>query len=264
MNSVKTIDEVIVLLNAIIHECISTKSRAGYFASLYHKVTCRVRDGIANHEFEDGSRMERLDIMFASRFLQAYDLWKNEKEPTASWKICFEATKKSSPLVLQQLLLGINAHINLDLGIAAVETAKEAGQPLVNIHKDFNSINTILASLTYEVMNEINTVSPLLSLMGFHSSNNSILIQFTIGNARDGAWCFAEDLFPRAEKDYAGCISERDKTIKQLAEGIVRAKGLLRFTVWIIHLFEWKNPAKIIRVFHEHKKMFIRLKKQRG
>ena len=48
-----------------------------------------------------------------------------------------------APVILQHLLLGINAHINLDLGIAAVETSP--GNQLAPLKNDFDMINKLLA-----------------------------------------------------------------------------------------------------------------------
>jgi uncharacterized protein DUF5995 len=253
---VTTIDEVLASLQLIFNDAVKTGDRAGYFAALYYKVTSRVKDGIQNGEFEDGVRMEKLDVLFASRYLDAYEQWKNGQQPTLSWGTAFEATKQSSVLVLQHLLLGMNAHINLDLGIAAAEVSGQYA--LENIHKDFNAINTIISSLTYQVLNELTQVSPLLSLLGLHASDsNSILIQFSIDNARDGAWCFAEELVQKKGADYNACIVERDKNIRQLADELIQQKGLLRFTRWLIHVFEWKNTRKILKVLNEYKKQRI-------
>jgi len=249
-----SIDEVISALELIIKDSIETNNRMGYFAALYYKVTNRVKEGIENNEFDEGKRMEQLDVVFANRYLTALEQWKNSDNAISfSWKVVFDTTKRSSPLVLQHLLLGMNAHINLDLGIAAATIANTVA--IEDIHKDFNAINTIISSLTYQVLNEISHVSPLLSLLGLHaSSNNSVLIQFSIDNARDGAWCFAEDLYKRTGIDYTACIANRDNTIKLLANDLALQTGLLRFTAWLIHLFEWKNPSKIIRVLNEYKK----------
>ena len=187
-----TIDDIIASLQGIISKCIATNSRLGYFATLYLKVTQSVKDGIASGQFQDGPRMEKLDVVFASRYLDAYQKWTNHQPTTAAWTIAFQQVEKSSVLVLQHLLLGMNAHINLDLGIAAVEVCE--GQPLLTLAQDFDAINTIIAALTNQVLFELGQVSPLLSLLGLHASNaNSALIQFSIGNARDGAWCFAEN-----------------------------------------------------------------------
>jgi len=269
-----TIDEVLAQLTQIIAEAEKTGNRIGYFAALYYKVTAKVKEGITKNEFENGPRMERLDVLFASRYLDALRTWQQGKTPTQSWKIAFDATRSSSLLVLQQLLLGINAHINLDLGIAAVAATQNA-QPaatqnspaattrqngdLDDIQKDFDAINTIIGSLTFEVIHKIDRVSPLLSLIGLHADNtDSLLIQFSIGNARDGAWCFAEELSKKSGSDYTACIDARDKDIAKLATTLIKAPGLIGLTLWIIHLFEWKSTGKIIGILNGYKKQFIK------
>jgi len=251
-----TIDDVLAQLENIIAESIQTNNRMGYFAALYYKVTASVKEGIAKGQFENGPRMEQFDVLFASRYLDAFNAWKNNQPLTASWQVAFDAAKSSSFLVLQHLLLGMNAHINLDLGIAAVAVS---GGQLDDVQTDFDSINTIISSLTYQVLNDIDRVSPLLSLLGLHAGNQtSILIQFSIDNARDGAWCFAEELVTKQQgADYDACITQRDQTIKQLAQQLIQNKGVMRFTIWLIHLFEWKQPSKIIKVMHEAVKQKI-------
>jgi hypothetical protein len=258
----QTIDEVISRMEAIISHSIKTNSRAGYFAALYYKVTCRVKQGIQAGEFEDGARMEQFDVTFANRYLAAYDEWVNKMPVTSqSWKVAFDALTKPTVLVLQHLLLGMNAHINLDLGVAVVELAKTQNRPLQDLHNDFNTINTILAALTYQVINELDQVSPLLSLAGLHSNNDSLFIQFAMNNARDGAWCFAEDLYPRTDTSYTDAIIQRDKDIYQLGGGIIEVKGLLKITVFIIYLFGYKNPAGITEVLNTYKKTYLKVRK---
>jgi hypothetical protein len=249
----QTIDDIIASLEQTIAECISSGSRLGYFAALYLKVTKSVKAGIAAGQFEDGPRMEKLDVVFASRYLAAYGQWKSKQQPTASWVVAFEAAERGGLLVLQQLLLGMNAHINLDLGIAAVEVAGQ--QPLTVLKQDFDAINTIISALTYQVLSEIGQVSPLLSLLGLHASNsNSALIQFSIDNARDGAWCFAEDLSQKQGDTYHAFISQRDITIKKLGDALIRTTGFMRLTVWVIHVFEQKNARSVIKVLNDYQK----------
>ena len=241
-----TIHEVIAALEQIMDTCACTNDRLGYFAALYHKVTCRVRDGIANHEFEDGARMERLDVVFANRYLYAWQRLQAGEHPTASWQVAFEAGRSRQTLVLQHLLLGMNAHINLDLGIAAAEVAADCGLPATR--KDFLVINGILAMLTADVMASLRRVSPLLSLLGLHATRyNSILVQFSISNARDGAWCFAEELYGKQDGDFTAVWQARDRSIAELATGLTRATGLMRLTLWGIHLLEWRKPTRILQ-----------------
>ncbi|MBS1663868.1 MAG: hypothetical protein JST68_22675 [Bacteroidetes bacterium] len=256
--SATTIDEVLLRLSAIIKESQESGDRCGFFATLYHKVTERVKEGIDKGQFEDGKRMEKLDVLFANRYLDALATWKAGGTPTASWKIAFEACQRGSVIILQHLLLGISAHINLDLGIAAAETM--AGQELGPIEKDFDNINTILGAMTYEVINEINRLSPLISLIGKHSKNTeSVLVQFSMTNARDGAWCFAEDLFKLSGDKYVACIADRDASIAKLGHTLVHFRAMLRLTIWFIYLFECKRPRRIIEVLQE-RRTFIHVK----
>jgi len=255
----QTINQIIEQLEAIIADAIKTDSRAGYFAALYHKVTCKVREGIQNGEFENPARMEQLDVIFANRYIMAYYCWQQKQPCSQSWELAFSIFDKSSRLVLQHLLIGMNAHINLDLGVAVVEVARNLNQPLTEVHNDFNSINTILSALTYEVISELNRISPLLSLAGLHAQNNSTLIQFALSNARDGAWCFAEDLFTRNGDAYPKQIASRDSDINKLGLGIVNPVGMLRITVWIIHLFEKRDPSKITEILSTYKKTYLKV-----
>ena len=76
-----TIDDVIQQLDDIIDWSQSHKSRLGYFAALYRKVTLKVKEGIADGYFGDGQRMERLDVTFAGRYLDAFEQYRSN-QPT--------------------------------------------------------------------------------------------------------------------------------------------------------------------------------------
>lgn len=251
----KNIDEVLVLLEHIIKESEEQGSRLGFFAALYHKVTYEVKVGIENGQFANGPQLAQLDVLFANRYFHALEQWKAGKPVSRSWQVAFESSKMPSKLVLQHLLLGINAHINLDLGIATVEAA--AGGDIDGLRSDFNAINTVLSSLTYSVFNKLNLISPLLSFLGFTGTrSNSMLVQFSIGNARDGSWCFAEDLSRLSQADAEKFVLARDQSIAELGATIVHNKGWMALLVWLIHLLEWKNVRRIIGVLHTYKKPY--------
>lgn len=248
-----TIGEVIASLEQIISDSIKNNTRFGYFATLYLKVTQAVQQGIEHGQFQNNSRMEQLDVTFANRYLNAYYLWQNNQQPTQSWKLAFEALEKSSVLILEHLLLGMSAHINLDLGIATVQTV--GAGPLEDIHVDYNIMNDIIGGLTYSVLAELDKVSPLLSLLGLHAGDSdSVLIQFSIVNARDGAWCFAEELYGKTGSALDKVIQERDNNIFTLGNSLVHQKGLIAFTIWLIHVFEKKSPRKVIEILSGVKK----------
>jgi hypothetical protein len=56
----KSIDQIIEELRQIVEKESKSGSSLALFAALYLQVTIRVKQGIRNHEFEDGIRMEQL------------------------------------------------------------------------------------------------------------------------------------------------------------------------------------------------------------
>jgi len=243
-----TIDEVITQLEKIIIYCEINDNCAGYFAALYHKVTSKVKNGINNKDFEEGQRMEKLDITFANRYLSAFYSWIAGKQTTYSWKIAFDSVAQNKSLVLQHLLLGMNAHINLDLGIATIVVME--GFSLDDIHNDFNTINSILASMIDNIEDCLTKVNPLMKLLNLNIYKyDEMLVQFSISAARDGAWVFAQELSGKKGNDYENCIGTRDENIQQLGSSIANPRGfLLKFIVRIIKVFEKKNVAAVIKL----------------
>ncbi|MBN7811440.1 hypothetical protein J0A68_10770 [Algoriphagus sp. H41] len=236
-----TIDDVLIRMDQIVEECKAKQSRIGYFAILYRQVTRRVKDGILAGEFEDNPRMEVLDVLFAKRFIDAYDRWALRETCTESWRLAFEASKDSKHLVLQHLFLGINAHINLDLGIAASETM--VGKDLIGIQGDFNRINALLAELVDGVKSNISKVSPIFGwLIPLAKGRDEMLLNFSIQIARNGAWKYAGEYHADPNKEFQ--VSDRDKNIAVLANKLISPGKFLAFIVKIVCLLEWKSVSK--------------------
>lgn len=248
MKQAHTIDEAIEILTEIVENAKRDNSCIGIFAALYRKVTIRIKEGIARGEFEDNPRMEQLDVIFANRYILAYEQQKIGVTPTQSWAISFSAVKMNEAVVLQHLLLGINAHINLDLGIAAVETV--GTNSLGGLLNDFNKINDVLAELVEDVQLKISKISPLIGLLNRLAGNaDERLTNFSIKLARDGAWRFSQRLYTTRKIDRPACIEERDRGIAILALNLAKPNGRwMRTVLQVIKLFESKNVAKVIDV----------------
>ncbi len=244
MKQATTIDEVLSILENIIVTEVANNNNLALFPILYKKVTERIKLGITQKEFEDNHRMERLDVIFANRYIKAYFEYKNGEEPSLSWKNAFEATKNKKLLILQHLLLGINAHINLDLGIAVSETIG-AQNDLHPIHTDFNKINEILASMVDSLQQKIGLVSPFFYLLDKVADGKEDLIAtFSINIARDEAWLFANKYHDALNKET--CLTDRDVSIANLAIKISTTKSrVLRWAIRFIRWFERKDIAQV-------------------
>lgn len=243
MPPIETIDDVIETLQNIIEDAIKNESTLGYFAALYLKVTKKVKQGISENFFEDGKRMEKLDVIFAKRYITAYYDYKENKAISASWEKAFSISTKYWPIVLQHLLIGMNAHINLDLGIAAAQVSED--QPIDNLKGDFNKINVILSSLVNEVEQDLSTIWPFLKkILKFTHKIDSFLIDFSMKLARDGAWNFAVKLSSTPEKDKLQSIKERDEKVAQKASIIINPGVIPQIIFMIVRVGERGSIAK--------------------
>jgi Family of unknown function (DUF5995) len=220
-SGIDTIEEVLEALDTIIARALEEGSRVGYFAAVYRVVTAKIAEGIATGFFDDSERMQRLDVTFADRYLSALSRYQSGGVATRSWELALQATAASRPIMLQHLLVGINAHINLDLGIAAAETAP--GRALAGLRRDFDRINEIIASLITRVEHDIAEVSPWIGLLDWIGGrHDEVIVRFSIEVARTEAWRFAMELAPLAREDWAGPIGARDARVAHLARKVLK------------------------------------------
>lgn len=243
--SAETIDEVLEQLDAIIERSRRENSRLGYFAALYRNVTVRVRDGIAAGRFEDGPRMERLDVTFANRYFEAYRRYEHGGEVTRCWRMTFETADRWAPLILHHLLLGMNAHINLDLGVAAARTCP--GEDLAGLEHDFREINALLTEMLDEVQDCLSELSPwfwLLDRAG--GSCDELLAGLGLRGTREGAWRVADRLARLQVEQQAPVIEQIDGGVAVLGRILLRPGPLLTGLAFIARLAERKQVSEVI------------------
>ncbi len=238
-------DEVLAALDEIVARAKREGDRVGYFATLYRAVTARVKEGIETGFFDDGPRMEKLDAVFANRYLDALVAHERGDRPTRSWEVTFDAAARWRPIVLQHLLVAINAHINLDLGIAAARVAP--GNSLRALRRDFDRINEILASMVGGVRRNVGDVSPWIGLLDrIGGARKEVVINFSVRVARREAWRFATQLASLPEDRQAPLIRVRDKEVAALADRVLHP-GVLSSGLTLIRLREGMNVPDTIR-----------------
>ena len=209
-----TIDDVLDILATIVADTLADEDPLGYFPALYRQVTLKVKDGIEDGWFDDGPRMARFDAAFANAYFEAYEKFQAGGRPSRAWQFAFDRSRSAQLLILQNLLLGINAHINLDLGVVAGKAFP--GLELDGFHDDFNRINEILGSLIPAARVAVEQFSPLLEeLTAIGGQDVAHVLEFSVDAARDEAW--------RA----ASLISFAPSEIDRFAIGTLDAKAKL-------------------------------------
>lgn len=240
-----TIGEVIGRLDEMLRWARAQGSRLGYFAALYREVTRRVKARIEEGFFEDGQRMERLDVAFANRYFDAFEQSRAGYTPTRSWQFAFEASLRWWPIVLQHLLLGMNAHINLDLGIAAARTCP--GEAIRGLEEDFRKINEILVSMIDEVENRLAEVWPLLRILDHVAGRTEeTVLGFSLRGARALAWTVAMDLAALDQPAQESRIAELDRVVAALGEGILHPGVLAGTAARVVRIGERRRVEEVI------------------
>lgn len=249
-----TIDEVIEILDDIIQTSKEEETSFGYFAALYQKVTISVQQKLTQDYFDDPQRMEKLDVIFANRYLEAYANYREGNPISASWERAFTLSDDSTLIVLQHLLLGMNAHINLDLGIAAAEISD--GTTIQDLEGDFNKINELLSSLVGEVQQSLVKVWPLLTLLlKLANRVDDFLVNFSMKIARNGAWKFANTLSIGESENKQHLILTRDQQVSKITRFICHEKLLLRMIFRVLRMMEKGKPSQKVSALE--KKVFF-------
>ena len=245
METITTIDGVIAQLDEIIEWSIANKSRIGYFASLYRRMTVAVKQGILTNEFQDGKRMEQLDIIFATRYFDAWNEYVNQQACSNSWHSAFDASRNSTLIVLQHFLLGINTHINLDLCIAAAQCCP--GNSIYALQTDFEKINDIIENQTQLVQNSLCNIWPPLKLFTDISNNQEkAVLNFSISTARKCSWANAIVLSNIDENSKSGHISQIDNMVVGLDQQIINPGIWMEFLLKPVRMMEDDDVDKLI------------------
>lgn len=239
------IDDVLRILDGIIADCKAKSDPLGYFPALYRQVTLKVKRGIATGFFDNGPRMDRFDALFASRYFAAYDTFRSGGLPTKSWQLAFQATRSGELIILQDLLVGINAHINLDLGVVAGETFQ--GQALQDFHDDFDKINEILFALIPPVESVVSRFSPLIGLLEKIGGQDMIrVLDFSMDAARDDAWLHAVLLSMQPPASWPLTIQALDTKVAFLGKIVAQPSGLVEKAVDLIRETENQDVPAVI------------------
>ena len=244
----RSIGEVVTRLDAIVDRAMRDRDRCGYFAAMYRAVTVAVQRGISAGRFEDGARMERLDVVFANRYLEALDAYRRGGTVTRSWRAAFDAASSRRVVILQHLLLGMNAHINLDLGIAAAEVSPGPG--IAQLERDFMAINTLLAELEIDVEREICSLSPWIDRLAHIDPRvGRVVANFSMEKARACAWHTALRLASLSGAERSEAIASIDGDVALLGRLVRRPIGyLINFNLLLVRLREAWDPRKVIAV----------------
>jgi hypothetical protein len=186
----QTLDDAVNGLAALEARYRGVNDRRAIFLTLYGIVSAEMRARVAQRAFEDNAWVERYTVAFANRYREALESYEagHVGQVPKSWRLCFDAAVAGSGLVLQDMLLGVNAHVNHDLPLALSSVSIEPDRPAR--YRDHSAVNAVLAAVTERATERLaaSYAPGLTTLDDCAGPIDEMLSAFSLEVARESAW----------------------------------------------------------------------------
>jgi hypothetical protein len=177
-------------LEALLSAFESRADRRAIFLSIYVEMTGAVAQRVRERGFSDSEWVGEYLVAFANLYREAvYDYERGDLASLADpWQLAFDAAETDTSLVLQDAMLGVNAHINYDLALAVDEVGVRPGRPAK--YEDHSRVTDIIADIFDDsqdllVDHGAEKLASIDESLGRLDERVSVL---TIDECRDSAW----------------------------------------------------------------------------
>jgi len=188
--SFRTLDDVVNGLSQLESELRDRQDRRCMFLILYRVVSTTMRSQVAAGAFDDPEWVHRYAVAFANLYREAFDAYEagqRGRVPRA-WLLCFDAAAAGRTLVLQNVLLGVNAHVNHDLAYALFGVSIDPDR--ARRYRDHSAVNRVLGSVTERATTQLASLyAPgLTALDDCAGELDETISLFSLEVARESAW----------------------------------------------------------------------------
>lgn len=154
---------------ALEHTWLEQGDRRAIFLRCYLMMTENMHAAVAAAEFNDNGWVNALVHHFADYYFNALDACQlNPQAAPRPWWLTYEAAGDPSTLVMQHLMLGINAHINYDLALALVDMLDAEWFELppesrLQRKADHEHVNQVISRTIDQVQDQV--IEPLVPIL---------------------------------------------------------------------------------------------------
>jgi Family of unknown function (DUF5995) len=199
----ESVEDVQRLLERCVEVARDENSADAYFPLIYSWETRDIAAAANAGLFDAPEELRRMIVAFANRYFEARAQFRANKPTPRSWALAFRAARSSSALVVQHLLLAMNAHVNLDLGAAAAAT----NLPWA----DFFRVDVILGRGVSRIQARLNRTTPVLHALDFLGGEfDEMFTIYSLKAARRQAFELAQQLRTAPEAGQAVVLVEAD------------------------------------------------------
>lgn len=230
---------VVDRMQALVGQWEQANDRRAEFLQCYRLMTSSMLVAIDAGEFHDATWVAALLHHFAEYYFVALDDYEHRSAGIPPvWQFTFDTTKQDDVVILQNLLLGINAHINYDLVLALVDVLEPEWETLTPErrqlrYEDHHHVNAIIGRTVDSVQDQV--VDPVLPAMKMVDELlgpvDEWIASRTISHWREAVWIAAIQMLESGDEE------ERQMLRRQVgAEALRRAQAILA----------GRNPAALV------------------
>lgn len=190
-----SVDDLLTLMHRQLAKFDAACDNRAAFLRVYATMTAGVRECMGQGYFIDPAWIERVALRFAWWYFDALDRYEQHAEPPPAWAYAFDVAGRRQGFLLQDILLGMNAHINNDLPLVVAEILRREGDvtPLERVVRrrfDHDQINRVLHLVIPAVEDEAalhygRLIRPLGKVLG---TLDQALSTFGLKTWRDNVW----------------------------------------------------------------------------
>ena len=174
---------------------IARGDRRAIFTSGYTLTTLRMAEAIDAGFFQDTVWMTSYQIQFANYYREAfynYEIGNTGAVPNV-WMTAFDAAATGETLMVQDILLGMTAHITRDLPYALEYVYIN---PRWAKHQDHTLVNDVLGDVADEMMFAMSEIygANFVQIDGALGPLDELILAVGFAAAREGAWLNAKSL----------------------------------------------------------------------
>jgi hypothetical protein len=217
-------------MQALIVQWEQAGDRRADFLACYRLMTGNMLVAIDAGEFHDATWVATLLHHFAEYYFVALEDYERGSAGTPGvWRLTFDTAIQRDVLVLQNLLLGINAHINYDLVLALVDMLEPEWEALTPErrqlrYEDHHHVNDIIGRTVDSVQGQV--VDPALPAMrlvdGLLGPVDEWIVSRTIAYWREAVWNAAIQMLESSDEE------ERQMLRREVeSEALRRAQTIL-------------------------------------
>lgn len=220
---------------------IAAEDASGYFPAMYARVTDRIRRAAADGRFDDGDKMMRFARAFADLYLRPR---RGEVAAPGCWEAAWSVSGDRRLLIVQHLLLGMNAHINHDLPLVVVQLADEH-DGIDPLRVDFDAVNAVLSETMPDVLGDLGRVSRWVNLAAAIGGGSAF--NFSLRAARTQAWRTAQRQHRLGAEERRRDTVALDELVRVLAYLITKPAWPARWLVPIGRLLEDDDAPRVTK-----------------